>query len=745
MKKIFKLLLFFLCTFYHVLFYSYEVLTKEIKYEMRGAILSLDEFDFYLDEFDLVKFKNYITTSYDEFKNNGFNTVFIDLSKFIDLHITEKFNNREENMLNFIVKEGLKRCLDIHASFFDFSLKNIENENIEAYLTALPEKSFIKNNREWIVKFNDKYYLDPGVREVRDYFINLIVNLSNKFKFDGVYLNDTIYPENINRYVFNDSYSYAKYNEDKLSKDSWRRQNINDFMKILGEKFKSYKNELKFGVGVNYIWRTIHNDSNGLNYDGYSDYDRGSFDSLNISKMGYVNYIVVKIDDSIVEEDNIKDIISWWEKKLRIHLVDVFVQGNKNILNILNEVRDNFFINGFVLKEFENNNEIKHLLSEKALIPRFKSFDSYYTATNVEVTPKIVGENIEFSVLDEGFENTKSFVVYKFPYDDLDFENGKYIEDILPSGGKLTKLNVKKDNGVYAVTKLNYNSIESKIVSAFILNDDFGLIEEKFLVDKPRVVNDEIQFMVNSYRKNNEIKFLLERDGEFLLESEFGNENLYSFIPEKEGIYKLNVFISKDKDRENILKSYLNFEVKNEYVVVLDAGHGGEELGAKSFDGILEKDINLSICNYISELLGNVEKVKVKNTRVNDIKIDLSDRVKLCSFLGGDIFLSIHQNAFDNEKVNGIETYYYLKENFSKELCEFIQKNLISETNAFDRGIKNSNFVVLRENIVPSTLIECGFITNNEELKNLINEEYQKNISQAIFKSIISFLDIKDI
>ena len=90
-----------MCTFSHVLFYSYEVLTKEIKYEMRGAILSLDEFDFYLDEFDLVKFKNYITTSYDEFKNNGFNTVFIDLSKFIDLHITEKFNNREENMLNF--------------------------------------------------------------------------------------------------------------------------------------------------------------------------------------------------------------------------------------------------------------------------------------------------------------------------------------------------------------------------------------------------------------------------------------------------------------------------------------------------------------------------------------------------------------------------------------------------------------------------------------------------------------------
>lgn len=743
MKKFVKLLLFFVLMFSQGLFCSQNVLSKEIKYEMRGVFLSLHDFDFNDKNFDVVKFKNYIKGSYDTFKENGFNSVFVDLSKFIDLHITEKFNEREKDLLTFIVKEGMKRCLDIHASFFDFSLKNIDEENLEVYLTNLSEKSFIKNNRDWIVKFQDKYYLDPGVHEVRDYLINVIVNLSSNFKFDGVYLNNMIYPENINKYVFNDSYSYSIYNEDNLSKDGFRRQNVNDFVKILGEKFKSYKNELKFGIGANYIWRTIEDDVNGINYDGYSDYDKGAFDSLNIGKNEYINYMVIKVDDDITEKEDIKNIISWWERKFRTHLIDVFLLGNENIENIVKESRENSFVNGFILKEFDNRGKIENLLIKKALIPRFKSFDSYYTSIPIEVKSKIYGENIEFNIFDEGFENTKGFVLYKFHYDDLNLENGEYVEDIISSNGKITNFKVKKQEGVYAITKINYNSIESKILSAFIFSEKFGLIEEKFLIDKPKVVNDKIDFMVNSYNKDNEFKFSLQRDGEFILESDFGSETSYSFTPDKEGIYRVNLTICKGNNYEEVLKSYLNFEVKDKYVVVLDAGHGGVELGAKGYDNILEKNINLSICNHVTELLKDEEKIEVKNTRINDIKIDLSDRVKICSFLNGDIFLSVHQNAFDNSSVNGIETYYYLKENFSKELCESIQNNLVKETNAFDRGIKNSNFVVLRENIIPSVLIECGFITNDSEFKKLIDEDYQKNISKGIVESINSFFNIQ--
>ena len=745
MKKNIKieLLLFFLCVVSQIICCSHKVFSKEIKYEMRGTHLSLDSIS--LSDINLDDMRNYITKSYDEFKDGGFNTVFVDISKFMDLHITEKFNSKYENILNIIVKEGFKRSLDIHACFSDFTLKNIENGNLEAYLTNLPEKSFIKNNIEWIIKFNNEYYLDIGVDEVREYLVNLIVNLSTKYKFDGAYLNSIGYPENINKYMFNDSYSYMNYNEDKLFKDSWRRQNVNDFIKVLGEKFKSYKNELKFGIGVNYIWRTIEEDINGIEYEGYSDYDKGAFDSLNVSKMGYVNYIVVKIDDSVLNKEDIDNIIYWWQKKLRTYLVDVFVQGNENIENIVDLTREDFFVNGFILKDFKNRSKIENIALIKSLTPRFKSFDSYFTFADIKITPKIKGENIEFNIVDDAFENTKNFVVYKFPYDDLNFENPYYIKDILPSNGNITKVNIKKENGVYAITKVNFNSIENKVDSLFIFNDQYGVIENKFSINKPKIINDKIEFLLNSYNKNNLYKVSFERNGEVIEELEYTNENNYCFTPDKEGIYKINILISKDNNRENPLETYFKMEVKDKYVVVLDAGHGGEELGAKGYNDILEKDINLSICNHITGFLKDINKIKVQNTRINDITMDLSDRVKLCSVLGGDLFLSIHQNAFDNQRVNGIETYYYLKEVFSKELCSYLQKNLVEKTKAYDRGIKNSNFVVLRESIIPSVLIECGFITNENEATSLVKDDYQKDIANAIVKSIKCFLNIEEI
>ena len=742
LKNFIKLFLFFVSLGSFLLINSQVVLTKEIKCEMRGTFLELNDFNFENKNFNFNEFKNYITEHYDNFKDGGFNTVFVDISKFLDLSITKQFNEMTENILNFIVKEAVKRSLDVHGSFSDFSLKYVEDGNLEAYLTSLNEDSFIKNNREWIVEFNDKYYLDLGVHEVRDYLIETILKLSNKFNFDGVYIDGGVYPQNINKYSFNDSYSYLKYNEDKLSKENWRRQNVNDFIKILGEKFKSYKNELKFGIGVNYIWRSFKDDVNGIEYEGYSDYDRGAFDSLNISKNEYVNYIVVNIDDSISSKNEIKNVISWWERKLRTHLIDVFFQGDENIVNLVESVRENSFINGFILKNFKN---LSNIMKSKALVPRFKSFDSYYTMSGIKVSAKIVKDKIEFNVFDEAFENTKNFVIYKFPYDDLDFQNGDYIKDVLPSGGKETKLVVNKDNGVYVVTKLNYNCMESKFSSAFIISEDFGLIEEKILCDETKIVNNEIQFLVNSFNKDNRVKFVIEKDGELLIESEFDKKSSYSFIPNEEGIYKLNVLVRKNDDDEHVLKSYLNFEVKDEYVLVLDAGHGGEELGAKGFNGVLEKDINLSICKLLNEDIKNLNKLEVINTRINDIKMDLSDRVKLCSFLGGDLFISVHQNAFDNEKVNGIETYYYLKEPHSKELCNYVQENLIHETEAYDRGVKTSNFVVLRENMVPSILIECGFITNEVECNKLIDEEYQRRISKAIADGVNKFLKLKNI
>ena len=77
-------------------------MAKEIKYEMRGAYLCLDAINLN-GEFNLIDFRNYITQSYDDFKDSGFNTIFVDISWFIDLNITGKFNDLHKNALEVIV------------------------------------------------------------------------------------------------------------------------------------------------------------------------------------------------------------------------------------------------------------------------------------------------------------------------------------------------------------------------------------------------------------------------------------------------------------------------------------------------------------------------------------------------------------------------------------------------------------------------------------------------------------------
>lgn len=752
MKNFKKLFLFFLSCIFITILYSEKVLGKEIKYEIRGSIISLEQFDLKSNVLDIEGFKRYIMDNFNIIKDNEFNTVFIDLSKFIDLHITENFNEKHKEMLKFLVSESRKRCLEIHASFCDFSLKDVENNNLKAYITNLSKDSFIKDNIDWIIRFNDNFYLDPGVHEVRDYFIDKISSIANEFFFDGVYLHSMIYPENINKYTFNDFKSFDIYNEDKLPRDEFRRQNVNDFVKILGEKFKSYKSELKFGIGVNYIWRNIKDDLNGIDFYGYSDYDHGCFDTLNIAKSGYINYIIPKIKENIKSDKDINEILDWWNKKLRSYTVDIFIEGYNNIEKIIKNIRGNDNINGFLVNQLDELKESKlwsefagEFLSHKALTPRFKSYDSYYTFLDIEVKPKVLNKELEFIITDSGFENTKCFIVYKFPYDDLDCENGEFIQEIFPSQGEITNIKVNRDEGVYAITKLNYNSIESKIKSVIIYSNKHGLIEESLNYDRTKVVDDEVEFFINDNNHNNEFKLLVERNGEYVTETEFNDDSKFTWICDKPGIYKVNVIIRSKENINDKVESYLSFEVKNDYVVFLDPGHGGIEYGAKSNDGVLEKDINLNISRYLSEIIDNKEKISYITSRVNDITMDLSHRVSLCAFLGGDLFVSIHQNAFDNDKVHGIETYYYTKENKSKEICELVQNSLIERTSAFDRGIKNSNFVVLRENTVPSILIECGFITNEKEKEKISNSDYQREIAESILESIYNYLEIQEV
>jgi len=184
-------------------------------------------------------------------------------------------------------------------------------------------------------------------------------------------------------------------------------------------------------------------------------------------------------------------------------------------------------------------------------------------------------------------------------------------------------------------------------------------------------------------------------------------------------------------------------------IIVIDPGHGGKDSGAVGVNGILEKDIVLSIAMEIVYLNETTFKnrFEIYLTRYTDTLISLGDRTKLANTLKADLFLSLHCNYSDNPNARGVEVYVSKKEGkYSREsilLADDIQKGLKENLGFKSRGLKFGNFQVLRESInyFPSMLMELGFLSNLIEYEYLSKKTSQYSISRLISKSIFIILN----
>ena len=175
------------------------------------------------------------------------------------------------------------------------------------------------------------------------------------------------------------------------------------------------------------------------------------------------------------------------------------------------------------------------------------------------------------------------------------------------------------------------------------------------------------------------------------------------------------------------------------YKVFIDPGHGGYDNGAVQ-NGVLEDEINLQISQKIEAKL-KAKGVQVKMSRYDDTYLSLTDRTIMSNNWGSDIFVSIHQNSATSSSANGIETYYYSTRQDSKELASEIQEDLIQSTNAVNRGVKTANYAVIRTSSMSSSLVECGFISNPTEAKNLSSSSYQDKVAEGIVNGIMEYLE----
>lgn len=190
-----------------------------------------------------------------------------------------------------------------------------------------------------------------------------------------------------------------------------------------------------------------------------------------------------------------------------------------------------------------------------------------------------------------------------------------------------------------------------------------------------------------------------------------------------------------------------------ELIVVLDAGHGGSDPGALGHsegknddsDLVREKDLTLSITKKAAEKL-RARGVCVELTRTGDTLPSLSERPAFANELGAALFVSIHINSAAASEGHGIETYYAEENNgdeygiTSKELAECLLKHLIAQTGAANRGVKEAAHAVTRRSDMPASLIECGFISNPEELEKLCSEQYQDKLASAVCDAVCEVL-----
>ena len=192
-------------------------------------------------------------------------------------------------------------------------------------------------------------------------------------------------------------------------------------------------------------------------------------------------------------------------------------------------------------------------------------------------------------------------------------------------------------------------------------------------------------------------------------------------------------------------------------IIVIDAGHGGEDGGATSVTGISEADINLSIALKVQNLLEQ-SGTTVILTRSTDEAIydttddgsirqkkisDLKNRVKLGNESSADIFVSIHLNKIPQTQYDGWQTFYNKNNLEGKRLAESIQKNLNEtiqkENNRIAKSIENIYIIDHIE--IPTAIVECGFLSNQEELKNLQDETYQEKLAWGIYTGIMSWFE----
>lgn len=190
-------------------------------------------------------------------------------------------------------------------------------------------------------------------------------------------------------------------------------------------------------------------------------------------------------------------------------------------------------------------------------------------------------------------------------------------------------------------------------------------------------------------------------------------------------------------------------------LVIIDAGHGGDDPGKIGVDGVQEKDLNLKMALTLRDLLeqqdvevlmtredaGGLYDERTSNKKVQDMR----RRCELINREKPACVISIHQNSYHEENIHGAQVFYYKTSKESGELAKILQKELarVVEPTNHRQAKANDTYYLLKKTEAPTVIVECGFLSNWDECAKLQNEEYQAKLVWAIQMGVLKYLNGK--
>ena len=213
------------------------------------------------------------------------------------------------------------------------------------------------------------------------------------------------------------------------------------------------------------------------------------------------------------------------------------------------------------------------------------------------------------------------------------------------------------------------------------------------------------------------------------------------------------IFTTDDIQKQNNYISTVSLPV-TEKVIVVDAGHGIPDEGAESSKGTTEAETNLKIALKLQNLLEQsgstviltrsdenaIYDIDSKTLRQKKIS-DIHNRVKIGNESSADIFVSIHLNKIPQSQYDGWQTFYKEGNEKGEKLAKEIQNSLNETIEKANNRIAKSidNVYIIKHVEIPTTIVECGFLSNPDEEQLLLNDDYQNKLAWGIYNGIINY------